>query len=495
MNAFKFIFSLTFLVALSFGTYAQNDSPCEKKFGLDSVKTLEQISIYQEFYKQKEYVAAYPAWRYVFENAPCARQNTHIQGVNIIKYLIGKTSNEARKERLIDTLLMIYDVRAKSFPGNEGSDFTRQAIDILKYRKDNIKAIESIEKGMEIGGDKMPYFSLSRYFTLILQERYIKPYKARYPKGAELTVEENEVRKVYRDSLKSKVVDVYIKLFRIANFNIVDRTQKIKDYTIAVDTISDAKQKAKMQKKLDRAVKELAAYEKALSSMNKNLSGTVTKNCKDVKKFLEAKYRANPDNENLETLVYRLMLSKKCTDDSLFEEILEIRHKRAPSSETAFVLGRKFQKKEDFDAAEKYFIEAIDLAPADTLKADYTYSLANLYKKKGAKSEARKTAKEAAKLKPNWGKPYILIGDLYASSAGACGGGFEGQTVYWPAIDKYQYAKSIDPSVTEDAQKRINKYSGYFPLKEDCFFRSLKDGDAYTVKCWIQEGTTVRTKK
>ena len=61
------------IVALAFGIClmggAVSAQTLDSKYGLDSVKTLENASIYSEFLKQKNYKEALPAWRYVFNNA------------------------------------------------------------------------------------------------------------------------------------------------------------------------------------------------------------------------------------------------------------------------------------------------------------------------------------------------------------------------------------------------------------------------------------------
>ena len=108
---------------------------------------------------------------------------------------------------------------------------------------------------------------------------------------------------------------------------------------------------------------------------------------------------------------------------------------------------------------------------------------------------ARKYALEAAEDRPNWGEPFMLIGKLYASSGPLCGPGrgWDSQVVTWPAIDKFNYAKKIDPSVADEANEWARKYRQYMPKKEDIFFRQLKAGQSFKVGCWIQETTTIRT--
>ena len=111
-------------------------------------------------------------------------------------------------------------------------------------------------------------------------------------------------------------------------------------------------------------------------------------------------------------------------------------------------------------------------------------------------SVARTWARRAAENKGGWGEPYLLIGKLYASSGPLCGPGtgFESQRVVWPAIDQWQRAKQVDPSVAGEANQLIAQYNQYMPAKDDLFMNGLKEGSSYTVDCWINETTTVRGK-
>ena len=109
--------------------------------------------------------------------------------------------------------------------------------------------------------------------------------------------------------------------------------------------------------------------------------------------------------------------------------------------------------------------------------------------------KARRWAEQAAEIRGEWGEPYILIGRLYASSGPLCGPGrgWDSQIVTWPAIDAWQKAKRIDPSVREQANKLIGRYRQYMPNREDVFIRNLKAGESFFVPCWIQRSTVIRT--
>jgi hypothetical protein len=112
-------------------------------------------------------------------------------------------------------------------------------------------------------------------------------------------------------------------------------------------------------------------------------------------------------------------------------------------------------------------------------------------------TEARSYAYKAAQYRPNWGDPYILIGTMYISSGAICKNEnpFYGFAVSLVAVDKFIQARNIDPSVADEANRLIAKYSEYFPTMESVFERTLSEGDPYTVGCWINESTTIRVKR
>jgi len=91
----------------------------------------------------------------------------------------------------------------------------------------------------------------------------------------------------------------------------------------------------------------------------------------------------------------------------------------------------------------------------------------------------------------------LLIGRLYASSGPLCGPGrgWDSQVVVWPAIDKWRYAKRIDPTIAGEADNLINDYEKYMPSIDDIFQRTLSVGQKFRVGCWIQETTTIRPAK
>ena len=86
MNHLKVFKSLVFLVVTS-QSFAQ----------LSSNECMEQLSIFAESAKIKNYEAAYEPWKSVLDNCPKLNVATYQFGERILKYYISKSSDEESK--------------------------------------------------------------------------------------------------------------------------------------------------------------------------------------------------------------------------------------------------------------------------------------------------------------------------------------------------------------------------------------------------------------
>ena len=65
---------------------------------------------------------------------------------------------------------------------------------------------------------------------------------------------------------------------------------------------------------------------------------------------------------------------------------------------------------------------------------------------------------------------------MYGASARNCGDDWNQRLAIIAAIDKYNYAKSIDPEVASEASERVRKYNASLPDKSEGHMRSVKKG-------------------
>lgn len=395
-------------------------------------------AIYRNEYKQKNYDDALKAWRKVFKNCPSFNQNTFANGPKMYHYKIKQ--DNANKESYIDTLMLIYDTRIQFF-GNEEKVLGSKGSDLLKYDPSRfIEAYEMMKISVESTGNaSMPTVLVSYFKSLVKYER----------SDESIT--------------KQDVLDAYVLVSDIITYNIANNHKYVKYYETALKNIENM----------------FAPYA----------------SCDDL--ILVFQSRLEEGNSSLSFLkkVTSLLDKKDCTDNEVFFNAATKLHELEPTASSAYDMGNTSLLKKNYSAAVDYFNQSIEMTEDESIKASYYLKLAYAYQMIKSYSKARSAATSAADLKPEWGEPYIIIGDIYAASASSCGSSsLEQRSVYWVAVDSYRKAKNVDNLLTEKANKRIATWSKQFPSKEDCIWEDLDEGASYKVGCWIGRSTKVRTR-
>ena len=411
--------------------------------------------LYRDFYKSKEYDRAMPLWKKAFDMAPAANGRMKYQyddGVGIYKAMVESTDDMATKKEYVENIMAIYDKRAEC-TGDVGYSAGRKAFDSYYYFSDMVSEDETFElfkKAMDLKGEKADYFVINP-FTAMLFDRVLDK-RISYEEGRAYAY----------------------KIFDAVEYG-----------------------KANCEKNCE-AWEIVNEYAPAKLENLEGLEGFY--DCSFFSERYYAYYQSNPTDCETINRAYGRMLWGKCdVNDPLVQEIKNAKTTNCytpPPKESTLRKAYYAYQEGRYNEAITLFEEFINKTTDNEKKAKYTLLIAKIYYgdiKNFPKS--RKKALEAASFKSNWGEPYILIGKLYASSGPLCGPGrgWDSQIVTWPAIDKFSYAKKIDPSVADEANKWINTYRQYMPSKEDIFLRNIKAGSTYKVGCWINESTTVRT--
>jgi tetratricopeptide (TPR) repeat protein len=182
-----------------------------------------------------------------------------------------------------------------------------------------------------------------------------------------------------------------------------------------------------------------------------------------------------------------------CTDNPVFISIAETLYEIEPSAQAALNMAKLGVNKSDWAMAKKYYTEAIEQEEDLRRKANTYMGLAYVNQKMGALSSAKSNCLKAGQLRKNWGNPYLYLATIYADAAGSCGSNaVEKNAVYWAAINKLSYARSIDPSIADKAAKLISAYSQQIPDKGISFQLGYKEGDKINIGCWINEAVSVK---
>lgn len=414
------------------------------KYGADSAECIKYLSYYNEYFKQKNYDEATPNWRKAFKLCPpTANQNMLINGTTLVRQLINKNKNNViYRDALIDTLMMIHDIRAEYYPIYAETAMNNKGMDMMNYMKnDNKRLYEGFSQIIERNGEKTtPSIFLFNMNAAV----------ALYKDGV-LSAE--EVINIYEDSMEK-----------------IDKMAPSDNLT-----------------KIRGDIENLFITSKVAS-------------CESLLELFTPRYEANPEDLELsKNIVKMLNVAGDCTDNELFLNAVNTMYRLEPSANSAYYLYKLYSSRGDIDNATKFMLEAIESPENDDdKKADWYFELA-AYNFKNAKSAAAMNyATRAAQLDTDnsiRGKAYMLIGTIWGSTV-CKGNEIEMRAPYWVAVDYMSKAKEADPSLAEECNKLIGQYRAYFPQAAEAFMYDLTDGQSYTVSCnGLKATTTVRTQK
>lgn len=428
-------------------------------------------TIYRTALKEQDYALALENWKVAYEVAPAAdgkRDFHYTDGITLFTNLAKNEADKAKKQEYIDMIMKLHN-EAVSCLGNgiklkcDGQeDCYTKRIGYLKGRlaydmfytlnMPYSKNLEQLKGAVENSGMDTEYIVFDPYAAIAVYQF------------------EKELMS------KEEARDVYEKLNEIADHNIAKN-----------DNLSPSYQQAK-----DAMNARFAKIERDIFD------------CDFFKKKLKPEYDADPENPDVIKRVLATLKGQGCTPgDPMYDE-LDAKWKKYAAAENAkiqaefeannpAIAAKKAYDAGDFQGAIKKYQEAIDAEADPSKKAGYMFSKASIeFRKLKKYGQARQTAREAAKLRPNWGRPFMLIGDMYGSSARSCGDSWNQRLAILAAMDKYSYAKSIDPSVADEANSRLSKYRASMPEQSEGFMRGVKKGDTATVGCWIGEKVKVR---
>ncbi|MAW21200.1 MAG: hypothetical protein CMD16_02250 [Flavobacteriales bacterium] len=404
------------------------------KYGTDEQKCKENLSLYREYYKQKNYADALASWRWAYNNCPQASGNIYKNGPKIIKERM-KLDTE-NKSDYIDTLMMIFDQRIQYF-GKEGYVLGLKGYELIGVdRSRSEEALGYLKTSLDLEGNNASVQAVYGYMR------------------AMVNLEKSG------DKTKSDVLEAYTLLSEIIDFNIMNESKVTKNFIKYSEKIEDL--------------------------------FTPYANCDDLLDLFSQKFDASSEDINYLRRITKVLENKKCTNSVLFFNASSRLYELDPSAASADQMSKMSISKGKSSDAIAFSKSAVELEEDASTKAKYYLGLADAYRSAGSYVSARSAVYSALELRSGWGEAYMSLGNIYVAGAKSCGNTFDNSTVYWVAVDSFKQALS-DEETKEKASKSINTYSKYFPTKENCFFNGINSGSKHTISCWINKTTTVRT--
>ncbi|KAA3636404.1 MAG: hypothetical protein DWQ02_08320 [Bacteroidetes bacterium] len=406
----------------------------------------------------EEFKTTFDNWKLAYDLAPAAdgkRASHYSDGRKIYMAMLKKETDDAKKKEYADIIKRLYDEQMKCY-GNEGFLQGRKGFDMFYSLGDgySLASFETLKKSVEKGGNDTEYIVFDP-LTKIMVYLYTS-----------------------KQITREQVIEVFDKADGVIKHNIENN----KDY-------------GQYYKDVDAIV----------AANFKDVAGEVF-DCQYFKNRLLPKYHENPENIDVIRYVYGILADQDCDEED--PEMVELKTKYeviAKAINDSLELVRRvenplydaaqLQKEGEYDKAIARYKEGIKSSDDNDAIAQAYYSIAFIQTwQKGQYQTARSNARKAADLKSGWGKPYILIGDMYAKSSRSCGDDWNARLAILAALAKYRYAKSIDSEVADEANKRIGSYAAARPERQEGFMRNISEGSKAKVKCWIGETVTVEFK-
>jgi tetratricopeptide (TPR) repeat protein len=406
----------------------------------------------------EEFNLGFDNWKIAYDIAPAAdgqRATHYSDGRDFYKAKYKKETDAAKKKEYAETIMRLYDEQIKCYE-KEAFLLGRKGFDMFYMQEYGYRqsTYDALKGALDKGGNDTEYIVLDA-----LAQVMVYFYKSK-------KIDQQTTQQLYET------------IEQISDYNIENN----KTYSQYYD---DTK--------------------KRISSYFKEIEDDVF-DCEYFKKKLVPQYQDNP--EDLKTIQYTYVKLKTQGCDTTEAIMVELKGKyeviAAAINDSLETVRR--QENPGYDATQlqregKYreavarYQEALAAEEDDAAKAQYYYSIAFIQVWQfGSYQSAVNNARKAASLKSGWGKPYILIGDAYAKSSRNCGDDWGTRMAVLAAIDKYSYARSIDPEVSSDASTRIGNYAAARPEKQEGFMRGVKEGQSVKVPCWIGETVKVRFK-
>jgi hypothetical protein len=399
----------------------------------------------------ENFKVAFGEWEKAYTLAPAAdgQRPSHYQdGRTLYRVMYNKATDEAKRKEYAAVIMRLYDEQIKCYQ-NEGYLLGRKGWDMFympEYGRTEA-TYQALKKSLDLSGNSAEYIIFDPISEMVVQK---------YQNG---------------EMSKEEARNINIKLMEVLDHNIA-KNVRLKEYYETTKI---------------RAEITFSAIEDEIFD------------CAYFKDKLVPQYRENPEDHEVIRYIFNKLRQQGCPEDEAIMVELKEKYSVIASAindslrQTYYAENPSIHAKDLYDSGEyskaiDKYREAADKDADNSKKADYYMAIASIqFRKLTQYTAARDNALRAARLRSGWGQPYMLIGDMYATSARTCGNdGYTRGLAVLAAIEKYAQARNTDSSVADEANRRIGRISGAVPTGEDIHLRG-KSGKTDVVPCWIGE--------
>lgn len=447
-----FIFAI---LSFNFAAKAQN-SECKNK-----------LVAFEEFIRENSYdQTIYNRWKELKQQCPTESETIYLLGEKILSQKVDQANTTEEKSPLITELLNLYDEHDKVFPNNKKGNRINKALLLYGNKAgDSREIFVFLDKAFQLDNSEFTNPEVLNIYSELLMSQYEK-------KEIELTLDQFLTK---LDQIAEKVQSELKKSNQVKdNLMLKSQTEKL----------TVAEQNSLQQSKL--SVSELTI-------VTENVNARIDKltNCEVLLSFYQKNFDKNSENALwLERASDRLD-AKKCKSD-FFIKVSEKLYALSPTAKSAYTMGIIARGEKNRLQSIEYFTKSAELQTDVNKKAELYYLIATTYGYP-EKEKAREFAKKALEIKPNFGKSYIFISQLYVNSTRDCAAdnAFENKALYWLAAETAKKAGAVDSTMKKTADELFANYTKQAPSKQEISMAKRKAGEQISFKCWIGESVSI----
>ena len=451
----KWFFSIFLLAVVTTGAFAQGANPkCESNF-----------TAFENTVKAGDLSDTDNRLPELLKSCPKFNEKIYEYGQLVFEQRIRTASSPEDEKKSVLDLLDLFNIYEKNYPANNSAVSVKRAMLQYKYKlateQEVYKSLSSsFAKNRQAFAD---YESLETYFNLFLkdydatkkltQEQFIDAYGAI---AAQVIAAENGIAVKEAELLRKK-----------------ETTPLTEDETRFLEGAGQASESLN------------AVGENVYKQSSRYLS------CEKLEAYYGKNHDANKANVSWLNGLVEVMMSSRCYNSPLMLQSAIDVHAQKPSAKSAYTLGTIAMRTNDSKRAIVYFEESAQLEKNPQKKSELYYEIASIFRNSD-KAEAKKNALKSVELNPNYGRPYLLLAEMYSSVTKECSlTDFEKKAVYWLAIDASQKAAVAEKKYLPTAAAMIKNFDAKKPGKQDVKDAKLKKGSKVALGCWINETVTV----
>lgn len=447
-NVLKLIFAVA-LFAAAGSLHAQTQQQWGPEWGENATQeqrhqNVLKFNYFKDAYDAKNYDLALSYLPDLLRDAPKAMVSLYSMAGNIYKVKIQQSRSMPDKNAYIDTLMSIYDARITYF------------------------------------GDHARY---GRSYTLIQKAKDYLNFRPTDREGMKAVF--NEAIDANSNNLDAEVLNLVNVYFKELTDDYQQEAIDPEEYLAYYDKFSGL---------LGRATGPAA--DEARTTFDALFVQSKAGDCETLERIFKGRLAETPDDIDVVIKAFSQLRSLNCNSPFFFE-VAEKYYSMEPSSGTAMLLAKAYEANGNTRKGMEFLRKAVDQETDPIAKANLCVEISGMELAANNGRGAAEFARQAMNYNPQNGYAYMFLAQSYALGASSCEE-FDRQTVYWLAVDELQKARRIFTSGSDELRtvnELISTFTSSFPSTEELFFRGMKSGNSYDVRCgWVTGRTTVKER-